>query len=248
MIKDSKYLQRVAFRLSLLIPLVYFGFYAFHTSDVPAYDEYRTILYEFGQFFNAEQAQDYFGYFFDDENESIQLVLKVWMVICFYLKGEISFYFTTFLGNLALISIYGLAYLIFKKAKMLNAWQLLPLALLFYSFQYPLVSLRADASFYYFVGYACTLWAIFCLIWGHWKRFVLLFVLAVFSNASSILLIPIALIHLTVKKEWKRLAIMSILSIVILLLFFGNSPAFSGINEGKLSYFAKYSTTVWQFY
>jgi hypothetical protein len=213
----------------LLLPLI--GYYYFihfkYAIDFPVKDEYRTICTVILDFIQAPDFWSKMKVMLVNENESLQLVLKLFNVLSFSVTGEIQYRWLAAVGQLSL--------LVFPFVVWQRKYALALVVLIVFNLQYYVLSFRHDTSFYYHVGLAGVLLSAYFWMKKDYKAVVLFFLLAIFNNTSSVFILPIFLLDYLLNQNTpsKRVLWMGAGAFVLVLVgFYLLNPLLFYLPEG----------------
>jgi|GEM_PF-3440184 len=209
-----------------LIPILIFG--ALITCcaiDVPYWDDFDAILGALNNFSSSDSISDRASTLIALHNEHRLGVLRAFSVATLVLFGQIDFAALTILGNLGLVVLLIALYQLTKDKFSRTSHALLVVCCAFLIFQpqfydtplWPTVSL-SNFSVVYFA--ALTFLFLERL---SWPRFVLALgcgVLGLFSQGNGILILPLALVFLLVRREFAKGAVWAVIAAALLAIYF----------------------------
>jgi hypothetical protein len=199
----------------LLISLV--GYYYFihlkYAIAFPIKDEYRTICKVIIDYLQAPDLLSKFKIFLVNENESLQLVLKLFNVGFFTLTGSIPYTLLAFVGQLSLLAF---PFVVLDKSR---PFALGLIVLVIFNLQYYVLSFRHDTSFYYHVGLAGVLLASYYYVRKDYGKVALFFLLGIFNNTAAVFILPVFLIDflLTQKRPSIRVILGGLFLFILVL-------------------------------
>lgn len=188
--KLSTYLTKVLYGILALVTGYYYYVHLKHAINFPVNDEYRTISTVIVDYLRAPGFWDKVKVLLVNENESLQLFLKMANIFFYHLTGEIRYDFLGYIGQLSLLAFPFVVYRMNRNSKTL--WFDLGLTLLvIFNLQYYVLSFRHDTSFYYHVGLFGVLFSGYYWVRRKYLPAVLFFLLGIFNNTSSVLVLPV---------------------------------------------------------
>lgn len=209
--------------------VIVFYFYTHHSYSLnfPYYDEYRTICKVILDYINAPDWYSKLKVLLVNENESLQLLLKVCNIGFFKIFGEIRYDLLALIGRLALFSFPIVFWLAYKDNKDSRTYAIGIVILVVFCLQFYVLSFRHDTSFYYHLGLAGVLFSTFFWLRKNYLLASLFFVFGIFNNAASILIIPTIFIKLIIDRKNLTIKFVLLLSLIlgiVLSLFYYINP------------------------
>jgi hypothetical protein len=199
----------------LLISLIvyYYWVHLKYAIAFPIKDEYRTICKVVIDYLQAPGFLAKFKVFLVNENESLQLVLKLLNVGIFTLTGSIPYTLLSFIGQLSLLAF---PFIMLDKR---NPFALGLIVLVIFNLQYYVLSFRHDTSFYYHVGLAGVLLASYYYVRKEYIKVFWFFLLGIFNNTAAVLILPVFLIDflLTQKRPSLKVVLVGLVLFVLVL-------------------------------
>jgi hypothetical protein len=182
---------------------------------------------------------------FSQNNDFRLVVLKLITLSDYYLFGQISFQHLRLIGFVFFLSTLLYFYKL-GKFKITKFYYFLPVPMLLISFAYAEINGLAMESLSHFVVIFFVVTCLYYLF--ETKKIILpiiLLVLGIFSNGNGLLLVPIGVLGLFIKKDYKRLIIWSVFSILTIIVFFmdyekGNTPLDAAVFKRILYVFPIY--------
>lgn len=206
----------------LAIVVTYFYYiHLKHSINFPYNDEFRTIATVIIDYANADGFWGKMNVLLVNENESLQLFLKLTNIITYEIFGTIRYDILGYIGQVSLLGFPLVVYLLNKKSDTL--WFDLGLTILIvFNLQYYVLSFRHDTSFYYHVGLFGVLFSVYHWVKGNYKLMALFLLLGVFNNTSSVLVLPVFLIDyiLSAKNIKKKYVVGGAIAFITVLAFF----------------------------
>lgn len=206
--------------LALIVGYFYF-IHIKYAYSFPYDDEYRTISTVIIDYLNAEGFFGKLKVLFVNENESLQLFLKLANIIFYELSGEIQYNYLAYMGQLSLLGFPLVVYLLNRKSDTL--WFDIGLTvLIIFNLQYYVLTFKHDISFYYLLGLLGVTFSLYFWVKGHYKWALLFFLLGVFNNTSSVLVLPVMVLdYITSARNIKlKYLLIGGAGFVLLILFF----------------------------
>jgi hypothetical protein len=199
-------------------------FYFIHlrfSYNFPYNDEYRTISTVIIDYVNADGFWGKLKVLFVNENESLQLFLKLAIITFFEIFGEIKYNYLAYIGQISLLGFPLVIYLLNKKSETL--WFDIGLAILIiFNLQYYVLSFKHDVAFYYLLGLLGVTFSLFFWVKGSYKLAVLFFLVGIFNNSSSVLVLPVFFLdYITSAKNIKlKYLLYGLGAFVLIIVFF----------------------------
>lgn len=208
--------------LSLAIILFFFYIFFKYMVNVPINDDY-SILDNFNGLLNADSFLEKTKLFFAQHNEHRILYDKMWFWISYLINGQIDFNMLALVGNLSLLGIFILWA---KRAKLSNDYMVLfPIAALLFNLTFWENMTFPMAGLSNFTGLLFSLVSLsfLCAKELSNKRFfwaVLFCFLAIFTQGGGLLVIPVSLIILLLKKDYTRLKNYGAIGVLFFVIYF----------------------------
>ena len=199
-------------------------FYYVHFKNAhnfPYFDEYRTIATVVINFITAQGFLEKLKVLFVNENESLQLLLKIVNLTTFSIFGQIRFDIMGYIGQLSLLSFPIVIYMMNKKSPTL--WFELGLTVfIIFNLQYYALTFRHDTSFYYHVGLLGVLFSSYFWVKEKYIPALVFFLIGIFNNTSSLLILPVFVLDYIffVKSVKRKYIIIGLAAFIVLLGFF----------------------------
>ncbi|MFS0489030.1 hypothetical protein [Leadbetterella byssophila] len=200
----------------LLIFLIgyYYWVHLKYAIAFPIKDEYRTICKVVIDYLQVPGFWAKFKVFLVNENESLQLVLKLLNIGIFTLTGSIPYTLLSFIGQLSLLAF---PFIMLDKR---NPFALGLIVLVIFNLQYYVLSFRHDTSFYYHVGLAGVLLASYYYVRKEYIKVFWFFLLGIFNNTAAVLILPVFLIDFLLTQKGPSLKVI-LGGLVLLVLVLG---------------------------
>lgn len=218
--------------LSILL-LAIVGYYYFihfsHAIDFPIKDEYRTICTVILDFLRAPDFWSKLKVMFVNENESLQLILKLFNILSFSITGEIQYRWLAAVGQLSLLAF---PFVVWKRK-----YALALVVIIVFNLQYYVLSFRHDTSFYYHVGLAGVLLSAYFWMKKDYKAVAFFFLLAIFNNTSSVFVLPLFLLDYLINQRSpsKRLLGLGVGAFIVVMVgFYLLNPMLFYLPEGPV--------------
>lgn len=216
--------MRILNALSIGIFLLFLGVYCYEVSlnfqNFPIADDYEAFFDFNNDFFALKGFWEKVQLVFSQHNEHRIATLRIINLTYFYFFGKI---------DLAVFRILGLVFYIFSmfflylegEFSLKRFYFFLPIPILMLSFAYAEIYYLAMESLSHFPMIFFTLATIYTSISRKFTFLPMIFLFfGVFSNGNGILLMPIVFVGLTLQKEFKRLFVWAVFSILISCLYF----------------------------
>lgn len=210
--------------LYIILGLIVISFYYIHfvnSYNFPIHDEFRTISTVVLDFVNASGFWNKTKVFLVNENESLQLMLKLFNVGFYSIFGEIRYDLLGYIGQLSLLSFPIVMYKVNKDNE--TRWFDIALTVLVvFNLQYYVLSLRHDTSFYYHVGLLGTIFSAYFWVKNRYGLAAAFFLIGIFNNTSSLLILPVFLVDrvFNVGKVNRNYIFGGIAGFILVLTFF----------------------------
>jgi hypothetical protein len=212
----------------LIIPIIiYYGLFFRYTVNAPINDDYRAVLDFINKIISVDTIFDKLKILFSQHNEHRIVYGRLWTVISYNLLGNVNFNFLSFVGNLSLL---GLSVIFYKRFSLLQKPVLLflPVMVLLFnitSWENMTFTMAVLSNFTVYLFIFISLKYITSNTLENKKNlyfsFLFLF-LAVITQGGGLFLIPISILILLYKKEYKNIIIFGILCIMLIALYFYN--------------------------
>ncbi|MCP9747127.1 hypothetical protein [Lacihabitans sp. CS3-21] len=216
--------MRILNILSVFIFLIFLAAYCYDVSlnfqNFPIADDYEAFFDFNNKFFALNGFWERIGLVFSQHNEHRIATLRIINLTYFYFFGKI---------DLAVFRIIGLVFYVFSMVflylesefSVKRFYFFLPIPILMLSFAYAEIYYLAMESLSHFPMIFFTVATIYTAISKKFIFLPLLFLFfGVFSNGNGILLMPIVFIGLAFQKEFKRLLIWTLFSLLISYIYF----------------------------
>ena len=216
--------MRILNILSVFIFLIFLAAYCYDVSlnfqNFPIADDYEAFFDFNNKFFALNGFWERIGLVFSQHNEHRIATLRIINLTYFYFFGKI---------DLAVFRIIGLVFYVFSMVflylesefSVKRFYFFLPIPILMLSFAYAEIYYLAMESLSHFPMIFFTVATIYTAISKKFIFLPLLFLFfGVFSNGNGILLMPIVFVGLAFQKEFKRLLIWTLFSLLISYIYF----------------------------
>lgn len=198
-------------------------------ANYPLLDDFGAIVNFMVDYLKTVGFKDTLKLLFSQNNDFRLVVLKLITLSDYYIFGQINFAHLRLIGFLFFLSTLFYFYKL-GKFKTSKFYHFLPVPMLLISFAYAEINGLAMESLSHFVVIFFVVSTFYYLFEN--KQIVLPIVLlffGIFSNGNGLLLVPIGILGLFFRKDYKRLIIWTIFSALALLIFFldyekGNTP------------------------
>src|SRR3989304_3151464 len=208
----------------ILIPPAFFYYMVVKFSpNIPYNDDYDVILGFLLQYLDAGGISERLSFIFAQHNEHRVAFVKALVLIQYYSSGLIDLRVVVFLGNLGLVGLLYVFYRLYGRDEN-RLLYLVPTTLLLFQFQYAETTLWPMAAVSNFYVLLFAFGALLLLrgqgLGGVFAAF-LLAALASVTQGSGILAFIAGAFLLALKKDYRGLAVWSILSAAAFSLYFG---------------------------
>lgn len=181
---------KVLYGILGLVTAYYYYVHLKHTINFPVNDEYRTISTVIVDYFHAPGFWDKLKVLLVNENESLQLFLKLANIFFYHVTGTVRYDFLGYIGQFSLLGFPLAVYGMNRNSKTL--WFDLGMTILvIFNLQYYVLSFRHDTAFYYHVGLFGVLFSLYFWVQKKYLPAALFFLLGIFNNTSSVLVLPV---------------------------------------------------------
>lgn len=202
------------------LPFIVFGYYVLKFSvNIPMHDDYNRILGFINSFITSEGWKEKARLLLlQQQGENRSVFLKAQFLVQYWLFGEVNFQVLLFLGNFAYLSV--VAILIYQCHKMgFSKSQLLPIP-------YLMLGLVSSDNITFVSGQVYIWGLLFSLLFfiTLTSRRVLwsnaLYTISIYTMAGGLILYPLGIMFLLMKKWWRDLKWFLVLSTPFTLLYF----------------------------
>src|SRR3989304_39766 len=208
----------------ILIPPAFFYYMVVKFSpNIPYNDDYDVILGFLLQYLDAGGISERLSFIFAQHNEHRVAFVKALVLIQYYSSGLIDLRVVVFLGNLGLVGLLYVFYRLYGRDEN-RLLYLVPTTLLLFQFQYAETTLWPMAAVSNFYVLLFAFGALLLLRGQGLGRFFAAFLLAALASVtqgSGILAFIAGAFLLALKKDYRGLAVWSILSAAAFSLYFG---------------------------
>ena len=181
---------KVLYAILASITGYYYYIHLKHAINFPVNDEYRTISTVIVDYLHAPRFWEKLKVLLVNENESLQLFLKLANILFYHVTGGVRYDFLGYIGQLSLLAFPLVVYRVNRHSKTL--WFDLGMTVLvIFNLQYYVLSFRHDTSFYYHVGLFGVLFSVYYWVQRKYLPAALFFLLGIFNNTSSVLVLPV---------------------------------------------------------
>ena len=220
-------------KLSIAFFIGFLAFNLFIFSDIfvnyPILDDFGAIVNFMVDYLKTTGFKETTKLLFSQNNDFRLVILKLITLSDYHIFGEINFAHLRLIGFLFFLSTLFYFYKLgkFQSSKF---YYFLPVPMILISFAYAEINSLSMESLSHFV-------VIFFVVSTFYYLFetpkiilpIILLFLGIFSNGNGLLLVPIGFLGLLIRKNYKRLTIWSVFSILAVLVFFldyekGNTP------------------------
>lgn len=221
-------IKKYVYYLILIIPaIVYYSLFFNYTVNAPINDDFQAVLDSVNKIISTDSISEKIKILFAQHNEHRIVYDRIWSLISYKLQYNINFNFLAFIGNLSLL---GMAILFYKRFTSLQKPLLLFLPVVVFLFNISSWENMtfAMASLSNFTVYLFILISLGFIVSDTFTKrrnlylaFLFLF-LAAMTQGGGLFLIPISILILLYKKEYKNAVIFGVLCIGLLALYFHN--------------------------
>lgn len=218
-ISDFKKLDII---LSLTTILFFFYMFFKYMVNVPINDDY-SVLDNFNGILNAESFLEKAKLFFAQHNEHRIVYDKIWFLISYVTYGQIDFNLLSLVGNLSLIGVF---IVLAKRASLSHEYILLfPMAVLLFNLTFweNMTFAMAGLSNYTVVLFSLLSLSFLAAKELSQTRFTLAILfcfLAILTQGGGLLVIPVSLLILLLKKDYSRLKTYGFLGALFVVIYF----------------------------
>lgn len=232
--KLSTSLTKVLYGILAFITGYYYYVHLKHAINFPVNDEYRTISTVMVDYLRAPGFWDKLKVLLVNENESLQLFLKLTNIFFYHVTGEVRYDFLGYIGQFILLGFPLAVYRMNRNSETL--WFDLGMTILvIFNLQYYVLSFRHDTAFYYHVGLFGVLFSVYFWVQKKFGAAVLFFLLGIFNNTSSVLVLPVFVLDYIVSStriRKKYLVAGSVGFLGVLAVFYFLNPYLFYLPEG----------------
>ena len=212
--------------LLILLPVVAFFWLFFkYTVNMPVNDDYQAVLDFLNNYVTAKSFGEKLNLVFAQHMEHRIVFSRVWTLISYKLQHNVNFNFLSFIGNLSLI---GIALIFFRKFRSLDLslFLFVPVTVLIFnitSWENMTFPMCAASNFVVHMFILLSLSYLTKPAAQGQKNIllaILFLVMAFLSQGASVALLPVSILVLLYKKEYKNLLIYFACISVVLFLYF----------------------------
>ncbi|MGV3697716.1 hypothetical protein [Flavobacterium sp.] len=237
--------KKYAYYFILILPvIVFYGLFFKHTVNAPINDDYQAILDSLNKILNTESLSEKIKILFSQHNEHRIVYDRIWTIISYKLQYNVDFNFLSLIGNLSLL---GMAIIFYRRFTALQKPTLLFLTVTVFlfnmtSWENVTFAMATLSNFTVFLFVLISLGFITSDTLGKKRNLYLAFLflfLAAITQGGGLFLIPISLLVLIYKKEYKNAVIYGVLCLgLIALYFYGyqKPPQSMGIVESVVKF------------
>jgi len=219
-------LKKYSYYFIIIIPIIIFCclFFRF-TVNAPINDDYQAILDFLNKIISTDSYSEKIKLLFSQHNEHRIVYDRIWTIISYKVQGNVDFNFLAFIGNLSLL---GIAVIFYKRFSLLQKPLLLfvPVTIMLFnitSWENVTFAMAALSNFTVYLFILISLGFITSNTSENKRNLYLAFTflfLAAITQGGGLFMVPISILILLYKKEYKNAVIFGILSLALLALYF----------------------------
>lgn len=218
--------KKYAYYLIILLPIVtFYGLFFKYTVNAPINDDYQAVLDFINKIIATDSISEKVKLLFSQHNEHRIVYDRIWTIISYKLQYNVDFNFLAFIGNLSLL---GIAVIFYKRFSLLQKPLLLfvPVTVVLFnvsSWENMTFAMAALSNFTVYLFVLISLGFITSNTLDKKRNLYLAFLflfLAAMTQGGGLFLVPISLVILVYKKEYKNVIIYGVLSVLLLTLYF----------------------------
>jgi hypothetical protein len=222
--KAKKY---VSYFILTLPAIIFYGLFFKYTINAPINDDYQAVLDSVNKIISTDSISEKFKILFAQHNEHRIVYDRLWSIISYKLHYNINFNFLSFIGNLSLL---GMVLILYKRFSLLqkSIVLFLPITVVLFnisSWENMTFAMASMSNFTVYLFILISLGFITSDTISKKRNLYLAFLflfLAVMTQGGGLFLIPISLLVLLYKKEYKSAIIFCVLCFGLLALYFYN--------------------------
>lgn len=221
--KKTSKIRIVDLVLSLAIVVFFFWIFFKYTVDVPINDDYN-VLENFNKIVSSDSFFEKIKLFFAQHNEHRIVYDRIWFFISYKINNQVNFNLLAFIGNLSLV---GLLYLFIKRGLIYNNnyFVFFPIAILLFNLTFYENITFPMAALSNFTVVLFSLLSLNFLVAKELtnKRFLLAItfcLFAIYTQGGGVFVIPVSLLILFLRKDYKRLGYFAIIGVLVYSLYF----------------------------
>lgn len=205
----------------LALPFMIFAFYTLRNAiNVPMWDDYDAILAFLNSFITSATLKGKIGLIFQQHNEHRMILDKFFVLMQYFISGKVDFSGLILIGNSGYILLVSLIIIQLRKIG-LTLFQLIPVPYLLFSFtHYENMFFATPSIQYYWSALFAFIFFIFLVDQRKLVLTCLLYGATVFTMGGGLILFPLGMIFLFLRKRWKHAVIFLISSTVFTLIYF----------------------------
>lgn len=218
--------QKIISGSLILIPIItFFGMFFFYMVNAPINDDYQAVLDFLNKCISTDSSTEKATLLFSQHNEHRIVYDRIWTIISYKLQNNVNFTFLAFIGNLSLLAI---SLIFFRKFQNLKRSFLvfIPISVLLFNlanWENMTFAMAGMSNFTIFLFVILSLNYIAKDTLNTKKNIfiaVLFFYMALLTQGGGIFLLPISILILVYKKEYKSLLIYFLLTLPLLVAYF----------------------------
>lgn len=210
----------------ILLPIItFFGMFFCYMVNAPINDDYQAILDFLNKCISTDSSTEKTALLFSQHNEHRIVYDRIWTIISYKLQTNVNFTFLAFIGNLSLLAI---AIIFFRKFLNLKRSFLVfvPISVLLFNlanWENMTFAMAGMSNFTVFLFVILSLNFIAKDTLNSKKNIfiaILFFYMALLTQGGGIFLLPISILFLVYKKEYKNVLIYFLLILPLLVAYF----------------------------
>lgn len=220
MIRFKKY---AAYTLVLVPVVCYFWFFSRYMVNAPINDDYYMLDFV-NQYVSANSFMERVKLMLSFSNEHRIVYTRFWTLMTYWINGSVNFTQMAVVGNLGLIAVALVFYKKFKEYST-NILLFLPVTVLLFnmaSWENMTFGMAILANVMIILLMLCNLYFLTVSILKpkHLLFAILFFIAAALTHGAGMFLLPVGIFILYRRKEYKKLAIYFLITIVPVILYF----------------------------
>lgn len=235
--------------LTVSVFLLYFWTIIRYSANVPYWDDYQAVLLFINDFFSAN-ANDKISLLFSQHNEHRIVFNRVVQIFLYKIFGRVDFIHLIILGNIGwVLTIYLLWH--YCKGKNISYAMFFPVVVFMLSFSHYELMTWGMASLQQYYQVLFSLLALYFLDTKKYTIALFFMAVSLFTGSGAVVLFPIFLIYLLLKKEFSFFVVVALVELALLIVFFvllnysrpGHHPSILASMESPvvlLSYFLSF--------
>ena len=212
----------IDFSLSSLVIIYFFLIFFKYTVNIPINDDYG-VLNDINEILNTDSFLEKIKLFFSQHNEHRIAYDRFWFLVSYKINNQINFNLLALIGNLSLIILF---FLLIKRISLSNNYFiLLPISILLFNltfYENMTFSMAALSNFTVILFSLLTLNFLTSTIITNTRfLFAIIFCfLAMYTQGGGLFVVPVSLLILFLKKDYKRFKYFAIIGILLYSIYF----------------------------